>query len=1202
MPASFFGDITVSQYKFGTADPTIYMGDVLIYPLAPQYDYLSFEALDDDFTFGFSRSGLEYSLNSGRTWTALSANTFSPPMASGDTVLLRGEMVPVVSPSNPPNGGIGSFRFTNGRCKVKGDPTSLLSGNTMSAWALCRLFNDMSNGTSGLTDASELVLTSTTVYDYCYFNMFYKCTGLTAAPALPATTLATQCYSGMFEGCTALTTAPVLPAQTLVNSCYDHMFFSCSSLNYIKCMATDISANNCTRSWVSGVAPTGTFVKDPGMDNWTIGVNGIPTGWVVQNVETGFTIKALDNNFTFQNTKAVTYSTDNGATWTSLAANTSSPQFASGTTIMVNGNTFDYVGTISSVGRFKAYGNPKSLRYGSSWSGHTPLVGENQYPSLFSGATGLTDAAGLLLTATTVSNYGYQNMFYDCTSLTATPSLPATTVGINGYQCMFYGCTSLVTAPSISATTLGQNACNGMFYRCSGMTTAPATLPATTLNYGCYQYMFYGCTSLTTAPTLPATTLTGACYASMFMNCTSLTTAPVLPAEVLAGGCYEDMFYNCHSLNYIKCLAKNIGATDCTHEWVVGVASTGTFVKDNSMSSWTRGRNGIPTNWTVQNEGVVCYDVTSNIGTYTGTTYVDVYDSTQEKWFKLNNLGQYEEYGVYGEGTNITTYVGKLTVANGHEWEWNGSSWVDQGEVSATTASLPNVSFTINYNAKDYDETTSSLTKTAGQLYDSDIVLDGNSAPTVSSDHITIEDDYDSIHGRISDATDFNRDGEMPDFTLICKAKSTKSSDGILLNNGGSWDCNWRFTQNTDSVNFGNSPYGGSSLSLQNDGNPKICSVRVGDNGNITLDEWTTSATTSYTDFFYGGSANEGSLFSDDPWGGYEYWAGDFYWIYVAKSILTDAQIQQVINYNDVGSTIEYPVEYSAMTAPVTSVTFQSVAEMEVYECPYEGLIGIVGNDVYVYSTSNGWEQVQPTTLPYFALEAEQDNFKFQFAQALEYSTNSGISWNTLSANTNSKSLSSGTTVIIRANVQGSSNTFSTNGNFKAKGNVMSLLFGDNFTGQTDMSGKSLSQLFSGCTGLTSAENLSLPATTLAKSCYFEMFQGCTSLTTAPSTLPATTLTTSCYASMFYKCSGLTTAPDLPATTLVQSCYSGMFRDCTNLNRIKCLATDISANYCTANFLSNVAPSGTFIKNPSMSSWPRGWTGIPSAWTVVDAT
>jgi hypothetical protein len=63
-----------------------------------------------------------------------------------------------------------------------------------------------------------------------------------------------------------------------------------------------------------------------------------------------------------------------------------------------------------------------------------------------------------------------------------------------------------------------------------------------------------------------------------------------------------------------------------------------------------------------------------------------------------------------------------------------------------------------------------------------------------------------------------------------------------------------------------------------------------------------------------------------------------------------------------------------------------------------------------------------------------------------------------------------------------------------------------------------------------------------------------------------------------------------------------MFRDCTNLNRIKCLATDISANSCTSNFLSNVAPSGTFIKNPSMSSWPRGWQGIPTNWTVVDAT
>ena len=113
--------------------------------------------------------------------------------------------------------------------------------------------------------------------------MFQSCTSLTTAPELPATTLATYCYYQMFYGCTSLTTAPTLPATTLAESCYNSMFLDCTSLNYIKCLATDISASNCTGGWVDGVASTGTFVKNPNMASWTTGAKGIPTGWTVQD-------------------------------------------------------------------------------------------------------------------------------------------------------------------------------------------------------------------------------------------------------------------------------------------------------------------------------------------------------------------------------------------------------------------------------------------------------------------------------------------------------------------------------------------------------------------------------------------------------------------------------------------------------------------------------------------------------------------------------------------------------------------------------------------------------------------------------------------------------------------------------------------------------------------------------------------------------
>ena len=140
-------------------------------------------------------------------------------------------------------------------------------------------------------------------------------------------------------------------------------------------------------------------------------------------------------------------------------------------------------------------------------------------------------------------------------------------------------------------------------------------------------------------------------------------------------------------------------------------------------------------------------------------------------------------------------------------------------------------------------------------------------------------------------------------------------------------------------------------------------------------------------------------------------------------------------------------------------------------------------------------------------------------------------------------------------------------------------------------------EMFQGCTSLTTAP--ALPARTLATSCYYYMFGNCTSLTAAPA-LSATTLVNSCYGFMFAGCTSLTTAPELPATTLATWCYYGMFSNCTSLNYIKCLATDISAFYCTSSWVSGVAPTGTFVKAASMETWTNGKDGIPEGWTVVN--
>ena len=114
--------------------------------------------------------------------------------------------------------------------------------------------------------------------------------------------------------------------------------------------------------------------------------------------------------------------------------------------------------------------------------------------------------------------------------------------------------------------------------------------------------MFQGCTSLTTAPELPATTLANGCYSYMFRQCTSLTTAPELPATTLVPNCYNYMFQGCTNINYIKAMFTSVPSNSYTSNWVSGVSSTGTFVK-NSAATWTTtGDNGVPNGWTVVND------------------------------------------------------------------------------------------------------------------------------------------------------------------------------------------------------------------------------------------------------------------------------------------------------------------------------------------------------------------------------------------------------------------------------------------------------------------------------------------------------------------------------------------------------------------------------------------------------------------------
>ena len=353
------GGITVSKfYLGGSSDVKIYLGTTKLYPNVDYSNCFKFVATNSG-TFTFNGNDIDYSLDSGATWTTLSNGNATPTITAGSSILWKAGGLTPTSGS-----GIGTFSST-ANFTAAGNVMSLLYGDNFENqtslsgkdYALRNLFagcttltnidnmslpartlstscyRGMFSGCTSLTSVVNLVLSATTLAENCYNRMFYGCTSLTTAPELPATTLAENCYDSMFYGCTSLTTAPelsattlvrrcyynmfnrctslttapelpattlaigcyysmfyqntslttspVLSAETLVQDCYRQMFYNCRSLNKIICLATDISASNCTNNWVSNVAASGTFYKASGMSSWTTGNSGIPTSWTL---------------------------------------------------------------------------------------------------------------------------------------------------------------------------------------------------------------------------------------------------------------------------------------------------------------------------------------------------------------------------------------------------------------------------------------------------------------------------------------------------------------------------------------------------------------------------------------------------------------------------------------------------------------------------------------------------------------------------------------------------------------------------------------------------------------------------------------------------------------------------------------------------------------------------------------------------------
>lgn len=680
-----------------------------------------------------------------------------------------------------------------------------------------------------------------------------------------------------------------------------------------------------------------------------------------------------------------------------------------------------------------------------------------------------------------------------------------------------------------------------------------------------------------------------------------------------------------------------------------------------------------------------CFAVVDNIQSYSDTEFIDVYDKATDKWYKLNNLDQYEQYGVYGDGRNITYYVGKLTIDNGYEYEWDGSEWDNLGEITGSTATLPDVPFTVNINAKNYNATTKTFAKTNGQLANTDIVITAGT-PVLHDGYVTVST---GSKGTISGyGTYFVRDNNNPTLTIISKQSTVGSNCHIFANRDSNYNWMYRAYNDKLSLHGGNGEVGNLAVTTQ----PVIESVRVNSSRTAIFNNYTDNTTISVSNFNYGPSNTTAYLF----YGGFsgEYFVGDFYWLFMSQTTLTDEQVQQVIAYNEGNTVPDYPKYYTEKDEPENNVVFTDMEDALAYQCPWVGMDVTIDNTPYLFGDAYEWltkyglfevsgeymcyngdkyekmeEMVRNTdgtwahqipivyergdlieagstdcqtidySTEYLTLIAETDNVSFQLAggvngNTFQYSTDSGSTWNNVSIGQTTSSINAGDKIMFKAtslSIGGETGigTIRPSGMASVEGNIMSLVYGDNFVGQTSITNNfQLRKLFSGATNITSAENMVLPATTFTKQCYSQMFQGCTNLVTPPKVVGTATATFNgdyCFSDMFANCSSMTTAPELPMTTLGTQCYwymmqgctslteapvlpaltintqsyCGMFNGCTRLNSITCLATaGISTNNCN-NWVTNVSSSGTFTKAAN-ASWGIGTSAAPSNWTIVN--
>ena len=252
--------------------------------------------------------------------------------------------------------------------------------------------------------------------------------------------------------------------------------------------------------------------------------------------------------------------------------------------------------------------------------------------------------------------------------------------------------------------------------------------------------------------------------------------------------------------------------------------------------------------------------------------------------------------------------IGDLTIANlciGSQQVLSACLGTDVVWPTEIPAGLPSKPFLFNYNAKRYVPLTATIGMEQGQLFNHDITLDGSRVDAYPDYlYFTGVTPFRQCYNSYLD-NPFNRTSADCQFTFIYKTKDYQNAGNnklfanrkVMSDGQSKYDCHNYLIASNDVYGFDGS--------FAPTNNPQYVVIRAFPDNSGLRQEVDASGNTIQ-------SAATASVAWDDPSAGFAFFGGGcnyngsnesfkskFYWMYCANQTLTDAEVLQVIRYNE---------------------------------------------------------------------------------------------------------------------------------------------------------------------------------------------------------------------------------------------------------------------------------------------------------------